>query len=157
MDVTEDVISTLRAEAHHPPLIMECFGICSKDSNSMKSGNPHSGIYEADKVRTLDTGGANPNRNQGGNVIVYALEGNGSRPSHRGDGWAETETMYTLNTVDRHAVAQPTKPNVWATSKASFFTNFTEEKAQTLLATDWKDAPRIITKEENGETDGEDI
>jgi DNA (cytosine-5)-methyltransferase 1 len=103
---TNDKSPTLRANPgdNFPTVV---YGICSKDSNSMKSANPHSGIYEAEKSRTLDTNGANPNCNQGGNVVVYALEGNGSRPSHRGDGWAETETMYTLNTIERHAVAQP--------------------------------------------------
>ena len=129
------------------------YGICSKDSNSMKSSNPHSGIYEADKSRTLDTSGANPNCNQGGNVVVYALEGNGSRPSHRGDGWAETEKMYTLNTIERHAVAQPVdeEKKVWTTSKASFMTNWTENQAQTLVATDWKDAPVIVQENKDEE------
>ena len=83
------------------------YGICSKDSNSMKSGNPHSGIYETEVSRTLDTGGANPNCNQGGNVVVYALEGNGSRPSHQGKGYSDSGKMYTLNTIEQHAVAQP--------------------------------------------------
>ena len=163
------------------------YGICSKDSNSMKSSNPHSGIYEAEKSRTLDTSGANPNCNQGGNVVVYALEGNGSRPSHRGDGWAETEKMYTLNTIERHAVAygidqqggkgsanytvdiaptllsdshgtphavaQPVneEKKVWTTSKASFMTNWTENQAQTLVATDWKDAPVIVQENKDEE------
>lgn len=40
------------------------------ESNSMKSSNPHSGIYEADTARTLDLNGANPNCNQGGMMIV---------------------------------------------------------------------------------------
>lgn len=32
------------------------------------------------------------------------IEGNGSRPSHRGDGVKISDTMYCLNQVDRHAV-----------------------------------------------------
>jgi site-specific DNA-cytosine methylase len=78
------------------------FGICSYDSNSMKSPNPNSGIYEAETSRTLDLNGGSPDCNQGGMVV---LEGNGSRDSHKGDGYAESETMYTLNTVEQHAVA----------------------------------------------------
>ena len=78
------------------------FGICSYDSNSMKSPNPNSGIYEAETSRTLDLNGGSPDCNQGGMVV---LEGNGSRESHKGDGYAESETMYTLNTVEQHAVA----------------------------------------------------
>ena len=35
---------------------------------------------------------------------VVCLEGNGSRESHKGDGYKESETMYTLNTVEQHAV-----------------------------------------------------
>lgn len=35
---------------------------------------------------------------------MIVIEGNGSRPSHRGDGVKESETMYCLNQVDRHAV-----------------------------------------------------
>lgn len=43
-----------------------CYGICSFDSNSMKSKNPHAGIYIADTSRTLDLNGGNPACNQGG-------------------------------------------------------------------------------------------
>lgn len=34
--------------------VLQPFGICSKDSNAMKSSNPHSGIYEADTSRTIE-------------------------------------------------------------------------------------------------------
>ena len=46
-----------------------CYGICSDKSNSMLSGNPHSGIYEADTSRTLDNNCGNPACNQGGIAI----------------------------------------------------------------------------------------
>lgn len=46
------------------------YGICSYASNSMKSSNPHSGIYEAETARTLDGNGGNPACNQGGIGIV---------------------------------------------------------------------------------------
>lgn len=152
------------------------YGISAYDSNSMKSGNPHSGIYEADTSRTLDLNGGSPACNQGGMAVVYngagitspinasnpkpgdpchtltddsrnylvqgadmyngsltgdiaatlnatsgdspthsdpsvvCLEGNGSRPSHRGDGYSESETMYTLNSTEHHAVAIENHP-----------------------------------------------
>ena len=35
---------------------------------------------------------------------IVCLEGNGSRPSHKGDGWRVSETMYTLNTTEVHCV-----------------------------------------------------
>ena len=38
-------------------------------------------------------------------AVMYALEGNGARPSHLGDGYSETDVMYTLNTIERHGVA----------------------------------------------------
>ena len=55
------------------PLIMNsptAYGICSANSNSMKSDNPHSGIYQAKTSRTIDKSGIPPNCNQGGIAIV---------------------------------------------------------------------------------------
>ena len=78
------------------------FGVCGKSSNSMMSDNPHSGFYEADTARTLDGNGGNPTCNQAG---IAVIEGNGSRPSHRGDGYKESDVMYTLNATEQHAVA----------------------------------------------------
>lgn len=78
------------------------YGICSKDSNSMKSDNPNSGFYEADTSRTIDGNGGNPVCNQGG---IAVIEGNGTRPSHKGDGYKESDVMYTLNATEQHAVA----------------------------------------------------
>ena len=78
------------------------YGICSKDSNSMKSDNPNSGFYEANTSRTLDGNGGNPSCNQGG---IAVIEGNGTRPSHKGDGYKESDVMYTLNATEQHAVA----------------------------------------------------
>ena len=77
------------------------YGISSYDSNAMKSPNPNSGIYEAETSRTLDNNGGNPACNQGGIIV---LEGNGSRPSHKGDGFSEADVSYTLNAVEHHAV-----------------------------------------------------
>ena len=37
-------------------------------------------------------------------MVVIALEGNGARPSHMGNGYSESETMYTLNTIEQHSV-----------------------------------------------------
>ncbi|MEE3484531.1 MAG: DNA cytosine methyltransferase [Bacteroidales bacterium] len=46
------------------------YGLCSDGSNSMRSSNPYSGIYEADSSRTLDNNGGNPTCNQGGMIVV---------------------------------------------------------------------------------------
>lgn len=85
---------------NNQPLVV--YSIGSHNSEGMKSPNPQSGIYEADTARTIDANGGNPACNQGGMVV---LEGNGTRPSHRGDGWSESDVSYTLNTIERHAVA----------------------------------------------------
>jgi DNA (cytosine-5)-methyltransferase 1 len=53
--------------------IVEAYGICSKESNSMKSDNPHSGFYKADTSRTIDRSGGNPACNQGGLAVVEGL------------------------------------------------------------------------------------
>lgn len=79
------------------------YGISAYESNAMKSANPNSGVYEAETARTLDLNGGSPACNQGGMAVV-CLEGNGSRPSHKGNGFAESDTMYTLNSTEHHAV-----------------------------------------------------
>jgi DNA (cytosine-5)-methyltransferase 1 len=50
--------------------VLQPFGISFKDSNAMKSDNPHSGIYEAETARTLDGNGGTPSCNQGGIAVV---------------------------------------------------------------------------------------
>ena len=189
MDITHGVTCTLRAEAHHPPVVLEeqavfenhsqdtryigplttaptvaatygtggnnqpfvvrdegakVFGICSRDSNAMKSDNPHSGFYEATTTRTIDANGGNPTCNQGGVAVVeaYALQGSmigrAEKNGPQGDG-INRNVSFTLNTVDRHAVAAPT----YCSSKASFFTHAEKDLAHTLVATDYKDPPLI--------------
>ena len=36
---------------------------------------------------------------------AYPIEGNGQRPSHLGDGWNDSDAMYTLNATEQHGVA----------------------------------------------------
>jgi len=48
---------------------------------------------------------------------VYDARGNGSRPSHRGDGYAESDVMYTLNSTEHHAVCvEPTMIEMTSTN-----------------------------------------
>lgn len=118
-------------DKNHFNCVLQAFGISSNDSNAMKSANPHSGIYEADTSRTIDGNGGNPGCNQGGIIVI---EGNGTRPSHQGDGYKESDVMYTLNTVDRHAV--------YAMTTGSF-AQVAENKAPTVLARDYKDPTAV--------------
>ena len=105
IDVSQTVLSTFGNGGNNQPFVLEvptAYALCSKNSNSMQSNNSHSGIYEADASRTLDENGGNPACNQGGMIV---LEGSGTRPSHHGNGYKESDTMYTLNTVETHGVA----------------------------------------------------
>ena len=237
----EELSPTLRSEMGDNQ-VAAVYVMSSFDSNAMKSGNPHSGIYEAETSRTLDLNGGNPACNQGGMMVVQSagfdgnmgaktgnigyeeekaptlkaptlnagkqmhcvclndqggssisvsydvigtlraqehghqpivLEGNGSRPSHRGDGYAESETMYTLNSTEHHAVCkeEPTMIEMTSTKNTivedgisptltarmgtggnqvnavcmdvGFFTSH-EEQAGTLLARQYKDPPVVM-------------
>ena len=40
--------------------------------------------------------------------IVIAIEGNGARPSHLGGGYSDEGKMFTLNTIEKHAVCYET-------------------------------------------------
>lgn len=51
MDVTEDVAATLRAEAHHPPVVMGSAGFCTEHSEKSRSIG-----YEEEKSPTLRAG-----------------------------------------------------------------------------------------------------
>ena len=105
LSVAQTVSSTYGTGGNNQPFVVErprAYGVCAKNSNSMKSSNPNSGFYEADTSRCLDANGGNPTCNQGG---IAVIEGNGSRPSHKGDGYKESDVMYTLNATEQHAVA----------------------------------------------------
>ena len=147
------------------------YGISSYESNSMKSKNPNSGIYEADTSRTLDLNGGNPACNQGGmiclqrrfstvnvyengitptleagageggNNVPICLEGNGSRNSHKGDGYKKSETMYTLNTVEQHAVAYSTQA---CGDRDKPSQSFMEETAYTIPANPMSDRGQAV-------------
>ena len=155
--------------------VVEAYGICSKDSNAMKSNNPNSGFYKAETSRTIDGNGGNPSCNQGG-IAVVAIEGNGTRPTHHGNGYSEEGVGYTLNTTEQHGVAygidratynmgqnaqyaisiqEEVEPTMvakgpgavahptYCTSKSSFHTRASEELADTLVASDYKDPPTV--------------
>ena len=115
-------------------VVQQAYGISAYDSNSMKSSNPHSGIYEAETSRTLDLNGGSPACNQGGMAVV-CLEGNGQRDSHKGDGYKESDTMYTLNTVEQHGVCYGLDRASFNQGKnAQYDFSIEEETAQTLVS-----------------------
>jgi len=128
---SEETSPTLRSEAGGNSVPMAVYGICSKSSNSMKSDNPHSGIYEAETARTLDTSIPDPNKNAG-DMAVVAVEGNGSRPSHRGDGYGG-EVSFTLNSVERHSVCYQDKVGALCASDYKFPQNQQIEEGKAVV------------------------
>ena len=217
MDVTEDVTCTLRAEAHHPPCVLEeavavenhpmdgrvkleengkvqtlsermgtggnnvplvlkirsgcegggkgpliqtdksvtlatnndqtifvpaVFGICSKDSNAMKSDNPNSGFYKADTTRTLDTNGGNPSCNQGGMAVVAFAQNQRDEVRDLGTkagcisaepGMKQQTYVLQGSMIGRADRNDPQGSGV----------NAEEDIVNTLVATDYKDPPTV--------------
>lgn len=85
----------------------KAYSIYSKESNAMKSDNPHSGIYEAETSRTIDGNGCNPGCNQGGMAVVAvqgSMIGRSDKNGPQGSGVNE-DVSFTLDATDRHAVA----------------------------------------------------
>lgn len=87
------------------------FSFDSLSSNSMKSSNPFSGCRAVEVAKCIDTTYPDPSKNQGGVAVVQpviALQANGidraDTAGCNGCGWRFNES-YTLNTIDRHAVA----------------------------------------------------
>ena len=171
--IQKNKFATLSCNNDQTLFVPKAYGICGKYSNSMLSDNPNSGFYETETSRTIDTSNQSPCKNQGGMVV---LEGNGSRPSHHGDGYKESETMYTLNCTENHAVSygigrpamnqgynarfsfqieEEKSPTLvasgaggiahpkYSTSKNSHHTVAEKEKANTLVASDYKDPPVV--------------
>ena len=105
--IQENLSATLSCNNDQTLFVPVAYGICAKDSNSMRSDNPKSGFYEADTSRCLDQNGGNPNCNQGGIAVVSvqgSMIGRKDENGPQGDGINE-DVSFTLNTIDRHAVA----------------------------------------------------
>ncbi len=105
--IQENLSATLSCNNDQTVFVPVAYGICAKDSNSMRSDNPRSGFYEADTSRCLDQNGGNPNCNQGGIAVVSvqgSMIGRKDENGPQGDGINE-DVSFTLNTIDRHAVA----------------------------------------------------
>lgn len=176
--VQDNKSATLSCNNDQTVFVPQAYGICSKDSNSMKSDNPNSGFYKAETSRTIDTSNQSPCKNQGGIAVVSiqgSMIGRKDENGPQGDGINE-DVSFTLNATDKHAVAYgidrsafnqgqnakydfavetEKKPTMvakgpgavaaptYSSSKASFFTKVQKEKANTLVATDYKDPPIV--------------
>ena len=104
-------ISTLQDQTLFVAEPSKAYSFDSLASNSMKSSNPHSGCREVKIAKTLDTSLPDPAKNQGGIAIVeptFCIQGNtidrADTANANGTGVKE-DVCYTLNTIDRPAVA----------------------------------------------------
>lgn len=125
-------------------VIQRTFGICAKDSNSMKSSNPNSGIYEAETSRTLDGNGGNPSCNQGGIAVVEEHV-----PSDSNDevyavdqGGGKSACNVSKNQAPTLTCTHGGEPAVYCMTTGSY-TDVEKEKSPTLMARDYKD-PNVI-------------
>ena len=106
---------------------------------------------QRDEVRDLEgrSGAlqAQPGMKQQTFVLQGSMIGREEKNGPQGDGINE-DVSFTLNTVDKHAVAAPTGEH-YSTSKNSYHTNAVREQANTLVASDWKDPPTVSVYHSN--------
>lgn len=152
-------------------LVVGAFGICSKDSNAMKSDNPKSGFYEAQTSRTLDANGGNPGCNQGGIAIVAFAQNQRDEVRDLGDksgalaaepGMKQQTYVLQGSMIGREDKNGPQGRGV--NEDVSFtldaadrhavaycmttgeYSQVVKEKAPTLMARDYKDPPVVNDK-----------
>ena len=133
----ENKSATLGCSNDQTVFVPKVYGICSKQSHSMLSDNPHSGFYEADTSRCLDRSGGNPTCNQGGMAVVAvqgSMIGRADKNGPQGSGVNE-DVSFTLDAADRHAVAY--------CMTTGTYTQMLKEQSPSLMARDYKDPPVV--------------
>ena len=152
VETAPTVLSTYGTGGNNQPFVVhqDAFGISPKDSNSMKSANPHAGIYKAETSRTLDAQGGNPTCNQGGIAIVETVKTYDIRQSSDGTVNMRNHAYEsdTSRTVDRGGNMPGSNHGgiavvTYCSSKNSHFTRASKEKTGSLVATDYKDPPFV--------------
>ena len=135
--IQDNKSATLGCNNDQALFVPKVYGICSKDSNAMKSDNPKSGFYEAETSRCLDADGGNPTCNQGGMAVVAlqgSMIGRADKNGPQGSGVNEG-VSFTLDAADRHAVAYCMTTGTYIQAL--------EEQSPTLMARDYKDPPVV--------------
>lgn len=135
--IQDNKSATLGCSNDQTVFVPKVYGICSKDSNAMKSENPKSGFYEAETSRCLDANGGNPTCNQGGMAVVAlqgSMIGRAEKNGPQGSGVNE-DVSFTLDAADRHAVAY--------CMTTGTYTQTLKEQSPTLMARDYKDPPVV--------------
>ena len=139
--IQDNKSATLGCNNDQALFVPKVYGICSKDSNAMKSDNPKSGFYEAETSRCLDANGGNPTCNQGGMAVVAlqgSMIGRADKNGPQGSGVNEG-VSFTLDAADRHAVAYCMTTGTYIQAL--------EEQSPTLMARDYK-APPVVNETE---------
>lgn len=141
-EIAPTVLSTYGTGGNNQPFVVSNVKSFDVRLTSEGTKNARANVYETDVSRTLDTGGTTPDRNQGGVAVVsYGIgrpamnQGYNAKFSFQ----VEEEVEPTIVAAGASGVAHP----VYSSSKASFFTSAEEEKANTLVATDYKDPPIV--------------
>ena len=165
--IQENKSATLSCNNDQTLFEPRAYGICSKDSNAMKSDNPHSGIYEAETARTLDGNGGNPSCNQGGIAVVAFTQNQRDEVRDLGDhsavvcanaGTKQQTFVLQGSMIGREDKNGPQgdginedvsftlntvdRHAVYSMTTGSF-TQVSKEKAPTVLARDYKDPTAI--------------
>jgi DNA (cytosine-5)-methyltransferase 1 len=165
--IQENKSATLSCNNDQTLFEPRAYGICSKDSNAMKSDNPHSGIYEAETARTLDGNGGNPSCNQGGIAVVAFTQNQRDEVRDLGDrsavvcanaGTKQQTFVLQGSMIGREDKNGPQgdginedvsftlntvdRHAVYSMTTGSF-TQVAEEKAPTVLARDYKDPTAV--------------
>lgn len=135
--IQENKSATLGCNNDQTLFVPKVYGVCSKDSNAMKSKNPNSGFYEAHTSRCIDGNGGNPSCNQGGMAVV-SLQGSmvGRKIENGPKGSGVNENIsFTLNATDKHAVSYGIgRPVMNQGYNSSFSFQIEEELEPTLVA-----------------------
>ena len=141
--IQENKSATLSCNNDQTLFQPKAYGISSKDSNGMKSANPHVGFYEADTARTLDANGGNPACNQGGIAVVAFAQNQRNEVRDLGEKaavvCANAGTKQQTYVVQDHASEHDA---VYAMTTGSF-AQVTEDAAPTLMARDFKDPAAV--------------
>ena len=135
--IQDNKSATLGCNNDQTLFVPKVYGICSKDSNAMKSENPKSGFYEAETSRCLDANGGNPTCNQGGMAVVAlqgSMIGRADKNGPQGSGVNE-DVSFTLDATDRHAVAYGIDRTTYNMGRnAKFSLGIEEELEPTIVA-----------------------
>ena len=145
VDVREDKAPTLTTTHDGAPAV-----IYALDRASFNQGKNAQYDFE---VST--NGASSPLVAKGPSAVCYsvenhqqtiALEGNGSRPSHLGDGYAVSDKSYTLNTKEVHAVCYGINGDVAGTLDASYYKGCGERQGieREVVAVDCRNATEDV-------------